>query len=157
MGENNLDCDSEPDIDIDWRDTEGNGLLHLSVKCDDEERARYLLEHGFNVNDINDVDETPLDYANFGNPRMVKLLLDAKAGSYVGNSKRRGPLHLAVLAGSLESVNVILISPQYSYSCHPDDEGKTPLDYAIKTGSIEIAQVILQWIAQKNYWFYSEK
>lgn len=56
-----------------WRDHEGNGHLHLSAKRDDEEGVRFLLERGCDVNAENNNEQTPLSYANFGNPRMVEF------------------------------------------------------------------------------------
>lgn len=139
----------ENHLDVNWRDDQGNTLLHFSVQADDEERVRYLLAKGARVNDNNYKGETPLDHANFGNPKMVKLLLD---GIENVNPK---PLQLAVLAGSLESVTLILNTPRVSrYLCYEDYRSKTALDYAIEAGYFEIAQVLLQNVAQQNQFLY---
>lgn len=140
--------------DINWLDKDGNTHLHLSVKRDDEESVRrYLLElESGTINAENHNEETPISYANFKNPRMVKLLLDAGATIHAPNNANfnRTPLIMAVLAGNLESVN-LLLGAEYSPSIeHEDAQELTALDYAVDSGSIEMTQAILQHVAQSN-------
>lgn len=80
-----MDENCSADDIVNWRDDEGNGYLHLSVRNDAVEEVRFLLELGCDVNLENSMRETPLVWANFDNPRMVEMLLSAGANVYKRN------------------------------------------------------------------------
>lgn len=138
-------------MDANWRDWEGNHHLHLSVQRDDEEMVSYLLQRGCDANARNCEGNAPLVLANFANPRMVRMLLNAGADVpiFAGTNWQTG-LHMAVLGRCLESVILILDSSYCPYINFKDRRDKTALDYAVEADSIEIAQLILKKIAESH-------
>lgn len=146
-------------LNINQRDKKGTTQLHLSVRTGDREKVRHLLEVGCDVNAKNNKHETALLRANFEDPRMVELLLNAEADSSVMNRKYRTPLHLAVLARSLESVKLLLNAEgSHEEICvrMPDKFGKGPMDYAINAGLVDIQKIILQGIANRDFSYFDE-
>lgn len=105
-------------LDIELRDEEGNLLLHINTWISDEQRRCYVPQRGSDVNAKNHHGETPLLLADFAKPRIIKLLLRARARVLLANRIGQSPMDLAGLSHRLEA------------------------------GSIEVAQDYLQHIAR---------
>lgn len=137
-------------LDINWRDDEGNSHLHLNAQAGNEEVVRVLLDRGCEVNAENNNYETALVCANYNNPRIIELLLNAKASIHWQNRLDQTPLHLAVLTGNLESVNLVLATRGIVRYIGYYDHGKTALNYAVEAGSLEIVEKLVTFIADHD-------
>ena len=66
------------------QDTIGKYELHNAVKRSDNERVQLLISHGFNLDELDELGNSPLHWAVMGGYYdIVKLLLEAKANPNV--------------------------------------------------------------------------
>jgi ankyrin repeat protein len=81
--------DNDPDAPIDpltYRDSNGDGLLHIAARSGDAETVGLLIKAGVDVNLRGDMDSTPLHYAMEKEQKeVVNLLLAHGARSDVRN------------------------------------------------------------------------
>ncbi|EQC42442.1 hypothetical protein SDRG_00177 [Saprolegnia diclina VS20] len=83
--------------------------LQFAAKHGYDDIARFLLQHGAQVNAANSFRRTPLMFAaRHGHPKMVQLLLDAGASIVAKDNLENTPLHLAAVAGCAQSTRAIL-------------------------------------------------
>jgi len=114
-------------------------------------RAHPLRMHPLRVGDQpKRVIRTPLLWAaQFGNPAIVKLLLEKHADLEARESfSGQTPLSLAARHGHLETVRLLI---EYGADVQTTDETQeTPLSWASRLGECEIAQLLLESGAQVN-------
>lgn len=92
-------------VDINATDNNRNTALHKAALFSDGiATMKVLLDHGVDVDPINDLGTTPLGYAT----TVEKQLLLLNYGANINGLTNRTPLHIAVLRGSLECVQFLL-------------------------------------------------
>ena len=126
------------------------------------EVAKFLLDHGANVNSRNDQGYTPLHFATVnGSKAMVELFLDHQAEANGENNEGVRPLHLAASRGFLSVVEALLVhgadpnSQMIGGTIEPLGKGggydrATPLHYAAAGGYLAIVKLLLDHKADVN-------
>lgn len=127
------------DVDGGWNGTPMYGALvmgHLEV-------ARFLLEHGANVNTKNRRGHTPLhDFSRLGNVEAMRLLLDFGADTNVRDSLGWSPLDEVALNGRHEATHILL---QHSADANAKNYwGRSSLHYASKKGHVEVVRLLIK-------------
>jgi ankyrin repeat protein len=91
--------DVPPRITLDSADCDGDTPLHVYLWRKDDWAARFLIEHGANVNTVGDMGETPLHVAmRHAEARTIAALLTAGAHTEIVSEFDQTPLQLAQLA-----------------------------------------------------------
>ncbi|MBL0319528.1 MAG: ankyrin repeat domain-containing protein [Alphaproteobacteria bacterium] len=113
---------------IDYRDVNGNTLLHRMIKQDHlVEDIIYILELGADINKQSNAGNSALHLAVLQkNDALVNLLLSYGADVTIKNNKGNTPLHLAVLKNSIPNIDIL-----YHGGADvriPNNKGKKPLD-----------------------------
>ena len=126
------------------------------------EVAKFLLDHGANVNSRNDRGYTPLHYATgSGSKAMVELFLDRQAEANGENNEGMRPLHLAASRGFLRVMEALLVhgadpnAQMIGGTIEPLGKGggydrATPLHYAAAGGYLAIVKLLLDHKAEVN-------
>ena len=142
-------------------DSSGNTALHLSVKSDNFNSTKEIVNAYKNsgiteiINKPNKKKQTPLHIAvEIANLEIVELLLCNDSKLYAVDEKSRTVLHYAVLiSDSSESEKVVkfllehetnIAEPNQSISTYQDHKGYTPLHSAIACSNLESMNVLLQ-------------
>ena len=91
--------------DLEWRDPNGWTVLHIAAQCANEKMVRFLLDHGANIEALDDEGGTPLMLAcNFGftpfkpSSAIISLLLDV--GANPNTQDKAGNTALKLIRGS---------------------------------------------------------
>ena len=116
--------------------------IHEAVINRDIEAVKQHLAAGTNVDEKDGVGWTPLHYAAVeGNKEVVELLI-TKGADVNAKDDQSGetPLHFAAFSGHKEIVE-LLIAKGADVNAK-DDDGKTPLDSAIRRKHSEIADLL---------------
>ena len=104
------------------------GVLHQAAGTNNIRAAIFSFEHGIDVNNTNQADETPLHYAaNYGYTDIVRLLLSCSDINVNALEQcRRPPIHLAIRSYSHHTANVIFSHPKLDPFIK-DENGETLL------------------------------
>ncbi|KAF4448950.1 putative ankyrin repeat protein [Fusarium austroafricanum] len=125
--------------DVDAADVDRKTPLHFAAAKGNVDVVRLLVMEKANVEGVSRTRQTPLHLA-VRNPDVVKLLLDHGATPNATDSLKQTPLHLAVSCKSLQSVQHLLAKKASITAL--DDEGRSPLYYAIEKEELEIVKEI---------------
>ena len=122
-------------------------LLHAAVHAEDLEMVRVLLDYGLNVNALDDLGSTPLNFAleyrsEVIDPRVVRLLLDHGADPNVPGWRGITQLHRASQSGRIE-ITRLLVEHGASVEVR-DNMGRTPMDVASGEQREEIIKLLLE-------------
>ncbi|KAJ1347210.1 hypothetical protein KIN20_002218 [Parelaphostrongylus tenuis] len=116
----------------------GDSLLHISVRKDNCEATRFLLEHQASVDVGNNENITPLEIAvKQNNLAIVNLLLDYNASVKLSRSNDDSLLHEVISKGT-EMLNVFAVKCKdinWSFS--------DALSYALNTKALDCAKIIV--------------
>ena len=132
---------------VDTRGISGKSLLHAAVHAGDLKMVRVLLDYGLNVNALDDLGSTPLNFAleyrsEVIDPRFVRLLLDHGADPNVPGWRGITQLHRASQSGRIEITRLLV---EYGASVEVrDKEGRTPMDVASGEQREEIIKLLLE-------------
>jgi ankyrin repeat protein len=139
---------SEPDL-IRARDGLGETPLHYLAVENQLDSVRALVEHGAQVNTLNECGGTPLsEAASLGYVELVKYLLSVGAKLRIEGQKEP-ILHEAVRSGSAELVNLFLEAGAEVNAAN--DIGETPLHLAAQDDkNLELVRVLIQSGADIN-------
>ncbi|KAI1374415.1 hypothetical protein F4677DRAFT_166876 [Hypoxylon crocopeplum] len=134
----------------DWADTNGNTALHLAASLSLENEATKLLETAKwkeMVNATNKFGRTPLHTCCEGeswNKKIAQRLLDNGADANAADGWGRVPLHVAVVRGNAEAVELLLEEGK----ADPDRKnlhwGATSLHMAANRAHFEIVELLLK-------------
>lgn len=136
----------------DTRDHNGQTPLHYAIQSGNTEVAKYLIDHGANLN-VHDnyyqktntkyvYYKTPLHYAiESGNIEIAKYLIDRGANPNIQDAYSKTPLYSAIYSGNTEIVNYLL-----DHNADPNSKSyyTFPLLAAIKLGNAEIVKSLIE-------------
>ena len=139
---------AEPDL-ISVRDGLGETPLHYLAVENQLSAVRALVEHGAEVNTLNDCGGTPLsEAASLGHVELVKYLLSVGAKLRIEGQKEP-VLHEAVRSGSAEMTGLLLEAGAEVNAVN--DIRETPLHLAAQDDkNLELARVLIQSGADIN-------
>ncbi|GFR51207.1 hypothetical protein Agub_g13556, partial [Astrephomene gubernaculifera] len=114
-----------------------HSLLHVAVKAGDPAIVEALLAAAADVNAVDNEDSTALHWAARGDgaPKIAELLLKKKTKVDAVNKAGLTPLHVAVAAGAMEVVNLLLKAGAPADICPATSTtaaGSTPLQVAVR-------------------------
>lgn len=139
-----LICQNSGEVSV--KDANGNTPLHWACKSGNPDVVQRLLDGGANANAIGEYGRTPLHYAAYnGHHLSVAVLLRVQACNPNVLTKQAGkttPLHDAVFNGHPQVVLEFVKCRRLDVNCN-DADGFSPLRYAIKNGSVEMAAYIV--------------
>eukprot|EP00761_Pharyngomonas_kirbyi_P014336 gb/GECH01014366.1/.p1 GENE.gb/GECH01014366.1/~~gb/GECH01014366.1/.p1 ORF type:complete len:161 (+),score=41.82 gb/GECH01014366.1/:1-483(+) len=121
--------------------------LHRASKEGDITTVNSCLSNGFNVNEKDEMEMTPLHYAcDIGNTAITDLLLNTKGIDVRSrNNKGQTPLHYTCLSGNVENVSKLLQTDAINdINNANNDDGVTPLHVAAATGHSKIVDELLK-------------
>ncbi len=105
--------------------------------------AQYLIEHGADVNKVNNMGSTPLYMASYkGNLEIARFLVDNGADVNKANNEGYTPLYAASLNENLEVVQ-LLIAHGADINKASRDGGWVPLHTASHKGYLEIVRTLI--------------
>lgn len=123
--------------------------LHATSVRGHLEVARFLLEHGADINHANNTGQTSLHLAAAeGHSEMARLLLEHGANLNAQDMKLRTPMHYGIQGGHMATTRLLL---QHSTGVPvKDEDGKTSLHFAAEEGHSEIATLLIEHGANVN-------
>jgi ankyrin repeat protein len=114
-------------------------LLH-AASSGHKEIVELLISNGANVNAKGDLGTTPLLWAAINGHKEVVELLIAKGADVMAKRAGRTPLHRAASNGHKEIVELIIAAGANVNA--KNDDGETPLDWAVALNPTEIANLL---------------
>eukprot|EP00057_Strongylocentrotus_purpuratus_P002406 XP_003724459.1 PREDICTED: probable protein S-acyltransferase 23 isoform X1 [Strongylocentrotus purpuratus] len=122
----------------------GFTALHRAALRGDPAIIALLLEHGADVNLINDYGETPLMYAcKRGNPQNVDLFLEAGSNLDTEDHQGRKPVHHAAAGGSVHTLHYLEQVHGITFD-ERDKHGQTPLHVTCYQGFQDAVKYLLR-------------
>ena len=138
-------------------DNAGNTILHSTAnwegdKSDDMSIIHYLVRDlMFDINVVNKANETTLYIASqSGHVQIVQCLVELGASLGIKNYRGMSPMHVAVSAGRLDTVKILLKVSDKAFIDDKANEGGTPLHYAIVNNQVKVLRLLLQEGANIN-------
>lgn len=141
-----LDVALKENIDLNFKNTRSQTLLHVAVLSNSLTMVEKLLESSsIDPNLQNNYGATPLHLAAQKKYISIirKLLKNKTINPNLKDGNERTPLHLAVIDNSVAVVQELLANNLVNPNLQ-DHGGKTPLHFAAKNGHIEILQSLLK-------------
>lgn len=134
----------ERGADLNAASVDGRTPLHTASSSWHTGIVEYLISRGADVNAKDNAGKTVLHYeSETGNARLVKELLTAGADANSKGVRSRTPLHYAVLNLCNNVVRPLLSARNVDVNTR-DDDGRTPLDYAIDLNDQSLARLLEQ-------------
>lgn len=132
---------------VNARDEDGNTPLHAAAFLEHADVAELLIAKGAEVNAKNLIGNTPLHgAASQGNMEVAELLIakgaDVNAKGKISGKNGYTPLHIAARNGEKDIVE-LLIAKGVDVNAINED-GRTPLAYAIDKGRNAVAEMLRQ-------------
>lgn len=132
---------SQPNINIDQQDLDGNSALHIACIQGHLECAKTLVESGATLDLPNSVCATPLHLSlSAKHSHIAMYLLHASADSDVQDWDGDSPLHFAARQGLLNAVQTLC-----AFGSNVDvtnKQGQTPLHLAALHGHVEVVRAL---------------
>jgi ankyrin repeat protein len=154
-----------PHISVDAADSRAMAALHYACLNGHAEAVRWLLQHGAEVNQVNEIGKTPLMFAaEGGHDQVVRVLLehgadplattreDLKSDLYSHHRQDLTALHFAARSGSVETARALVragadaCTASHRMSFRPQD-GRTPLEIAAAKGDVPLVELLLDLLA----------
>lgn len=135
--------------DVNTQSWDGSTLLHHACFGGKKDIAGFLISKGADVKLKKRYDITPLHYAAFTNPDLVKLLISNGADVNAQDSVGRTPVIESLTFPNREDTTLILLSSGADVRIK-DDEGKTPLHYAFYSFTKGVVKEIIDAGADVN-------
>ncbi len=128
---------------INSRDDKGITPLHEAAKNGMKIITKLLVSKGGDVNATDKSGWTPLhESAAKGQHKIIKLLINEKAYPDIVNEDGNSPLHLA--SGEENIISIIyLLRASRKFLNVKNIFGKTPLYYAVRSGSIPLSKLLI--------------
>jgi ankyrin repeat protein/L-ascorbate metabolism protein UlaG (beta-lactamase superfamily) len=138
----------EHGADLQYRNSEGETALHLAAAKGSIPIAQMLLTRGLDVNAIDNGGRNPISQAMWGQPEMVRWLIDNGSQVNAMTDSTGSPLQYAVGQGDTSLVRVLL-----SHGATVDGHNarwSSPLYSAARDGNIATARILLDAGADPN-------
>lgn len=135
-------------VDINIKDSNGETPLHSSIS--NKEITKILLEKNADPNAKSKSGDTPFIYAcgSGGDIRVILLLIKYGADIKAKNNFKINGLHQAASYGNLQVIK-FLIKNDLPYN-ELDDAGRSPLQYAVRSGHFECVEYLLNQYEKSN-------
>lgn len=118
--------------------------LHQACKANDVEIARFLLEVGADVNNLNCYKTSPIMYAvKHGEPDLVQLILSYNPDLSIPSFINTAAIHWAVWPGHERNMELLLRAG--ADPNHLMGDGSTPLHCAALSGFTKMVKVLLSF------------
>lgn len=117
-------------------------FLHAAVLEGDEEKISALIDQGFNVNEEDFLNRTPIFYAAQANNVKAALLLISR-GALLNIGSNESPLHLATRSGNTD-VALALIENGADVDAK-NSWGGSALHYASNNGLSAVVEVLIEY------------
>ena len=138
------------ECEIDATDNDGATPLHMAAGYGKTEAALELIKHGANKAKVAGLGGTPLHQAaGCGHVSTVKRLLMAGCPVDVVASNDVSVLHAAAQGGSVEVIKELLTCTECEMINAADNDGRTPLHVAARSGKTEAALELIKHEANK--------
>ncbi|AAR83361.1 CNPV015 ankyrin repeat protein [Canarypox virus] len=122
-------------------------LHHIVRFAKSTELIEILLDHGANINAVNNFGETPLHVLNGARDHIATTLITRGANVYAVDYNGNTLLHKAVINSNAMLVNLIKLGVDVN---HRNNSGKTPLHYAVKYPLKKSVSILLKHGADVN-------
>lgn len=142
---------SDPSINFDTPDQEGNTPLFKAMSCANFEVVSFLLDHQCRINFQNTHGQSPLFEAVHTNSMdfMSKVLALETIDVTITDENGSNVMHTACMNGLVNSV-VVLASTHPHLVNESDKYGKTPLMYSAENAYVNILKLLLTEKTQIN-------
>ena len=140
-------------IDINVKDENGQGVLHLAASKGDTRIIEALIEAGADVNSKDKYLETPINIAIVaGQTEIIKKLIEKNARPDLKNINGNNALHIALTSRDPKIINFLFeenlftganIQDIQEYLDCQNEEGKTPLHIASEFNKGEAIKLLL--------------
>jgi ankyrin repeat protein/L-ascorbate metabolism protein UlaG (beta-lactamase superfamily) len=134
--------------DLQYRNSEGETALHLAAAKGSIPIAQMLLTRGLDVNTIDNGGRNPICQAMWGQPEMVRWLIDNGSQVNAMTDSTGSPLQYAVGQGDTSIVRTLL-SHGANVNGH-NANWSSPLYSAARDGNIATARILLEAGADPN-------
>ena len=125
-------------VDINWRDSNDNTLLHTALREQKTEIIQILLERGADINVTRNGEPLFLTAIKAGNDECIRTLMHHEGLDYhAKNEQGEGAMHVAAQCGKIE-VMVFLAKKAGIALNVKDAAGRTPLHHAAITGRLQV-------------------
>ncbi|MBN2523110.1 MAG: ankyrin repeat domain-containing protein [Bacteroidales bacterium] len=134
---------AENGADVNFANSNGNTIMHNLASGGHSEAIKIIQGYGANANRINSDGRIPLHHAVINKKSEVVSLLLSKTQNINLQENRLGntPLHIAAINGDLKSTELLIKAGAKADS--KNYAQKTPLDYAIQYGYVEVVDYYL--------------
>ena len=123
---------------------EGPTLLHLSASTGSKTFLTLLLGVGVDIDALNHSGRTALHLAaREGHEDVLKLLLDGRAEVNKLDKDNYSPLHFACIDGHVTAAKTLLGRGAF-LEARAKEGALTPLHLAVKSGSLDLVQLLLE-------------
>ncbi len=136
---------------VDIIDSAGNTILHSAAnwegyRSNDTGIIHYLVQDLiFDINVVNKANETTLYVASqSGHTQIVQCLVELGASPVIKNYRGMSPLHVAVSAGRLDTVKILLKALDRPFINDKANNGSTPLHQAVVNNQAKVLRLLLQ-------------
>ena len=123
-----------------------NDRLHYAIRFGKLDTVKYLINAGVDVNRFDDMDKTPIYYAD--NLEIINVLIDAGADIHLTIKNKGTLLSYAVYQYSLEVIKGLIDAGADVNKA--DFDGKNPLYWAVLRRDLEIVKVLIKAGADVN-------
>lgn len=125
-----------------------NAVLKTAIYRNNLTMVKYSIEHGADINTVDDDGFNPLHWSMFSNLEIVKYLVELGADVNQADNSGYTPLYFAIDKGNLEIVKYLVehgadVNQASYYGC-------TPLERAIAKNKLEIAKYLVEQDADVN-------
>jgi len=126
-------------IDEEQTDERGNSLLHICCQQGLEEKVKFLVNRGFDVNRQNFEGQTALFLAILNRQlKIAQFLLKAGANPNIANIEGATPLHVASANAFVEFMGLLV--QHGAFLNYQDEDGDTPLHYAVREAQFKVVE-----------------
>ena len=137
-------------VDVNTVDSDGNSLVHIAVKFNNQEMLNLLIEKSANLNRLNDQRMTPLHMAVSNKSlEIINTLLNQKVLANTKNNDGNAPIHTATIDNS-EGIIKSLINYDMSCILSIDKNGYTPLILSTDLQNANLVELFLKNRADVN-------
>jgi len=136
------------DLDVNYSQKDGYTPLHFAAMIGNTSIVKILLDKGANVHSKDKDGNTPLHIAAQKHIELLRLLISKYDSLDLKNNAGMTPLHNAAIHNKYENIEFLLYGLGFRYIVNInaiDNDGQTPLNYAIQNSNIESVRVLIKF------------